>query len=43
MVSTKGLLVAALGCVGGAKGELEIDAVNPLVVKAEYAVRGMIL
>ena len=36
-------LIVALAMLGGAAAQLSIDAVNPKVVEAEYAVRGKIL
>ena len=37
------LIVALAMLAGGASAQLSIDAVNPKVVEAEYAVRGKIL
>ena len=36
-------IIVALALLGGAAAQLTIDAVNPKVVEAEYAVRGKIL
>ena len=41
--NTMARLIVALAMMGGAAAQLTIDAVNPKVVEAEYAVRGKIL